>query len=341
MIKIIARQFSVLLITLFLLSLLSFSLSYLFPGDSVTNASGVLTTDIQYQSVALSRGFDKGIVSQYIAYLMHLFAFDWGVSLQDGTSVWQEFKLRLPATLELSILAMALALLLGPPLGIIAAINYKKPIDQIINLFSLSGYSIPVFWMAQLSILIFAVGLGWVPIAGQINPLFDIPLVSGSILVDIWLADHPYGGIALLNAIQHLLLPVIVLATVPLVLLIRLTRNACVEVLRLNFIKGAYARGLSNTEVLLKHVIPNAMQQVTQHFSTAFSLLITNTLIIEVIFSWPGLGRWLVRSIYERDYPVIQGALLLLASLILVVNVTTTVYHAWRYPRVRREINAS
>jgi len=341
MIRIILRQLTVLILTLFLLSLLAFSLAYLFPGDVVTNASGVLATDVHYPAVAHARAFDKNILSQYLAYMSHLFSYDWGVSLQDGVSVWQEFKLRFPATLELSLLAMALALLLGPPLGILAAINHNKIIDQVITLFSLSGYSIPVFWMAQLCILIFAVALGWVPIAGQVNPLFDIPLVSGSILVDIWLSEQPYRGIALLNALQHMLLPVIVLATVPLVLLMRLTRNACIEVLRLNFVKGAYARGLSTPEVLFKHVIPNAMQEVTLHISTAFSLLITNILIIELIFSWPGLGRWLVRSIYERDYPVIQGALLLLTSLILLVNITTTIIHAWRFPRVRRELNAT
>lgn len=341
MIRIILRQLTVLILTLFLLSLLAFSLAYLFPGDVVTNASGVLATDVHYPAVAHARAFDKNILSQYLAYMSHLFSYDWGVSLQDGVSVWQEFKLRFPATLELSLLAMALALLLGPPLGILAAINHNKIIDQVITLFSLSGYSIPVFWMAQLCILIFAVALGWVPIAGQVNPLFDIPLVSGSILVDIWLSEQPYRGIALLNALQHMLLPVIVLATVPLVLLMRLTRNACIEVLRLKFVKGAYARGLSTPEVLFKHVIPNAMQEVTLHISTAFSLLITNTLIIELIFSWPGLGRWLVRSIYERDYPVIQGALLLLTSLILLVNISTTIIHAWRFPRVRRELNAT
>ncbi|MCO4320608.1 ABC transporter permease [Aliidiomarina quisquiliarum] len=341
MIRIILRQFTVLALTLFVLTVLAFSLAFWFPGNAITNASGVLVTDIHYQAVATARAFDKNIISQYLAYMAHFFAFDWGVSLQDGASVWQEFKLRFPATLELSLLAMALALLLGPPLGILAAMHHNKPIDQIITFFSLSGYSIPVFWMAQLSILIFAVALGWVPIAGQVNPLFDIPLVSGSILVDIWLAEQPYRGIALLNALQHMILPVIVLATVPLVLLIRLTRNACVDVLRLNFVKGAYARGLSTPEVLFKHVIPNTMQEVTLHISTAFSLLITNTLIIEMIFSWPGLGRWLVRSIYERDYPVIQGVLLLLASLILLVNVATTIFHAWRFPRVRRELNAT
>lgn len=341
MISIVLRQLGVFLITFFILSFMAFSLAYLFPGNAVSNMSGVLPNNPQYELVAQARGFEQGIISQYFAYMQHLFRLDWGVSLQDGASVWHEFKVRFPASLELSVLAMSLALLLGPPLGIVAAMNYNKPIDQMITFLSISGYSIPIFWFAQLSILFFAVVLGWLPIAGQVNPLFDIPLVTGSVLLDIALSDTPYRGTALLNALQHMLLPVIVLATVPLVLLIRLTRNACIEVRRMSFVQGAYARGLSSFSVLHKHVIPNAMQRVTPSVSTAFSLLMTNTLIIEVIFSWPGLGQWLVRSIYERDYPVIQSALLLLTVLILFVNVMTNIYYVWRYPRVRRELNAT
>ena len=341
MISIVLRQLGVFFITLFILSLLAFSLAYLFPGDPVSNSSGILINQPQYDAIAQARGFKQGLVQQYLAYMHHLLTLDWGVSLQDGASVWHEFKVRFPASLELSVLAMGLALLIGPPLGILAAIHHNKPIDQVISFLSISGYSIPVFWFAQLSILMFAVLLGWLPIAGQINPLFDVPLVTGSVLLDTTLSDTPYQGIALLNALQHMLLPVVVLATVPLVLLIRLTRNACIDVQRMSFVQGAYARGLSKFSVLRKHIIPNAMQRVTPSVNTAFSLLMTNTLIIEIIFSWPGLGQWFVRSIYERDYPVIQSALLLLTVLILFVNMMTNIYYVWRYPRVRRELNAT
>ncbi|RUO44207.1 ABC transporter permease [Aliidiomarina taiwanensis] len=341
MISIVLRQLGVFLITFFILSVLAFSLAYLFPGDPISNTSGVLMNHPHYEAVAQARGFDQGLLGQYLAYMQHLFQLNWGVSLQDGASIWHEFKVRFPASLELSVLAMGLALLIGPPLGILAAIHYNKPIDQVISFLSISGYSIPVFWFAQLSILFFAVLLGWLPIAGQVNPLFDVPLATGSVLLDIAISDMPYRGTALLNALQHMLLPVVILATVPLVLLIRLTRNACIEVQRMSFVQGAYARGLSSFSVLQKHIIPNAMQRVTPSVSTAFSLLMTNTLIIEIIFSWPGLGQWFVRSIYERDYPVIQTALLLLTVLILFVNMMTNIYYVWRYPRVRRELNAT
>ncbi|MCC5856447.1 MAG: ABC transporter permease [Idiomarina sp.] len=338
--RVILRQLSLLIITLILLSVLSFSLTYGFPGDPVTNSSGISAEHPTYEQVRETRGFDRSIPVQYVRYVQHLARGDWGVSLQDAQPVWEEFRLRFPATLELTFLSMGLALLLGPPLGIIAAMNYKRPIDHAITALSLSGYSIPVFWFAQLSILIFAVVLEWFPIAGQINPLLDVPPVTGAILIDLFYADASIRGVAFQSAIQHLILPVLVLALVPLVLLIRLTRNAMIDVNRKKFMKGAYARGLSTTEVMMTHGIPNAMQPVTRQIGTAFSILMTNTLITEVIFSWPGLGNWLVRSIYERDYPVIQGGLVLLATLILLFNIFISLIHAWRYPQVRQEIYA-
>src|SRR5690554_117505 len=260
--RVFARQLSLLLITLFLLSVFTFSLSYWFPGNPVTNSSGVSTEHPLFTEIAEARGFQGHIGHQYIAYLQHLFQGNWGLSLQDNTPIWQEFKLRFPATLELAILAMAFALLFGPPLGFIAAIYHRRFADHVITSFSLSGYSIPVFWLAQLSILVFALVLGWVPIAGQINPLFDIVPVTGSIFIDIFLSDSPYRAAALLNALQHMLLPMLVLASTPLVLLTRLIRSAAIDVLKQKYVKGAYARGLSRSEVFFRHVMPNAMQPV-------------------------------------------------------------------------------
>ncbi|CUS49104.1 MAG: ABC-type cationic peptide uptake system permease component SapB [Idiomarinaceae bacterium HL-53] len=335
--RVILRQLSLLLITLFLLSLVSFTLSYGFPGDPVTNVSGIHTDHARYEQEFKARGFEGHVGQQYIAYLQHLFDGQWGYSLQDGTSIAEELRLRLPATLEVTFISLIVALVVGPPLGIIAAMNHRKPLDQVISFISLAGYSIPVFWLAQISILIFAVVFDWVPIAGQINPLFDIPPVSGSILLDILISDSQHKTIALQNALLHLLLPTLVLAAAPCVLLIRFTRTSALQVLQKKYIKGAYARGLSTTEVMLKHTIPNTMQPVTRELSTAFSILITNVLITELIFSWPGLGNWLVRSIYERDYPVIQHGLLVLASMILIANVAANIIQAWRYPQVRQE----
>ncbi|MGX5914258.1 ABC transporter permease subunit [Aliidiomarina sp. Khilg15.8] len=336
------RQLSLLLVTLFLLSVLSFSLGFWFPGDALSNLSGIqnLNSELYRQAVA-NRAFDDNIVAQYVSYLTHLLQGDWGVSLQDGEPVWEQVKIRFPATMELALLAWVLALVIGIPAGILSAVYRGQWPDRFINTLSLSGYSIPVFWLAQLLVLAFAVWVGWIPIAGQINPLYDIDPQTGSILLDIALSDSPYRGQAFQDALRHIVLPVVVLAITPATLLSRITRGALIDVLGKNYIKSARAKGLHSATVVWKHAVPNAMQNVTRELGLMFSILITNTMITEIIFSWPGLGSWLVRSIYERDYPVMQAGLLTLATLILLVNVFLSLLHAWRYPQIRQELYAS
>lgn len=339
MTRYLLRQLSLLVVTLFLLTLLSFSLGYWFPGDALANLTGIQTLDSAlYQQVVASRAFDSHILAQYFTYLAHLFQGDWGVSLQDGTPVWEEVKVRFPATMELVVLASLLALILGIPAGVIAAMNLGRWPDRLLMGLSLSGYSIPVFWLAQLMILLFAVNLPWFPIAGQINPLYDVTPVTGSVLIDILVSEQGPKANMLANALRHLILPVVVLAVMPATLLARLTRASMHEVLRRNYIKSARAKGLSGSQVLLKHALPNTMQGVNRDLGLMFSFLITNAMITEVIFSWPGLGSWLIRSIYERDYPVMQAGLLTLAALILLVNVVLNIVHAWRYPQIRQEL---
>lgn len=341
MTRYLLRQLSLLIVTLFLLTILSFCLGYWFPGDTLTNLSGIQTLNSDlYQQVVMSRGFDRNIVLQYFNYLGHLLQGDWGVSLQDGTPVWNEVQVRFPATMELALIASLLAFAIGLPMGVIAALNIGKWPDRLLMSISLSAYSIPVFWLAQLLILVFAVNLPWLPIAGQVNPLYDVDYQSGSILLDIVFSDHPAKGAALVNALQHMILPLMVLTIMPATLIARLTRAAMHDVLRHNYIKSARAKGLSTRQVVFKHAVPNAMQSVTRDLGLMFSLLITNTMITEVIFSWPGIGSWLIRSIYERDYPVMQAGLLILAALILLINIFLSILHAWRYPQIRQELYA-
>lgn len=341
MIRYLFRQLSLLIVTLFLLTLLSFSLGYWFPGDPLVNLSGVLPLNSElYQQVERSRAFDSHVIDQYFTYLHHLLQGDWGVSLLDGTPVWDEVKVRFLATLELAILAALIAFAVGIPIGILAAVNLGRWPDRLLMSLSLSAYSVPVFWLAQLMILVFAVKLHWFPIAGQINPLYDIDYRSGSIIIDVLVSDLPFKAEALANALRHMLLPLLVLAVMPATLLARLTRAAMHEVLRRHYIKSARAKGLTNRQVIFKHAVPNSMQIVTQDMGLIFSFLITNTMITEVIFSWPGLGSWLIRSIYERDYPVMQAGLLTLAALILLVNVVINLIHAWRYPQIRQQLYA-
>lgn len=314
------RQLSLLVITLLLLTLAAFSLT-------------------EYQSTA-STGDEPHIALQYLHYVSQLATGDWGVSLHDGSPVWDEVKVRFPATLELALVATLLALIVGIPAGVIAALHTGRWPDRLVRALSLGGYSMPVFWLAQLVILIFAVNLPWFPIAGQINPLYDVAPHSGSMLIDIALSSHPTTFEMYRNALSHFALPALVLSLMPASLLARLTRAAMLDVLRRNYIKSARAKGLTATEVLFKHAFPNTMERVTRDLGYLFNLLITNTLITEVIFSWPGLGSWFIRSIYERDYPVMQAGLLSLATLVLVMQVVLNILHGWRYPQVRQELYA-
>jgi cationic peptide transport system permease protein len=335
------RRIVLLLVTLWLLSLLIFSLNYWYPGDTLTNMTGIADThSLAYQEAYAARGFNDGLMTQYGEFIRHLLSSDWGLSLVTQQPVFAEIKPLLGATIELGLLAMLLAMVLGIPLGVYAAAQQRGPIDRIIMGISLSAYSIPVFWLAQLFILLFAIKLGWSPISGQINPLYAIETQTGSILIDIWLSDSPFKSAAFYDALNHLWVPVIVLAMMPLTMLIRIMRNAVLDTLQQNYIKAARARGLSDSTIMLRHTLPNALQPVVRQLGLQFSVLMTNIVITEVIFNWPGLGSWLVKSIYERDFPVIQAGLLILASLILLVNVLVDLLHAWRYPQVRKEIDA-
>ncbi len=328
-------------ITLWLLSIFTFALNYWYPGDPLTNMSGVvgeMTT--AYQQESINRAMDSTIFRQYGQYIAHLVEGNWGISLSTQEPVFTAMRHHLGASLELIILGSAVAIVLGLPLGTYAALRQRQWQDKLIMTLSLSTYSIPVFWFAQLAILLFAIQLGWSPIAGQIHPLYAIETQTGSILLDIILSDVEYRGAAFINALQHLWLPTLVVALIPLTMLIRMIRSAVLDTLQLNHIKAARVRGLSDTTILFKHVLPTAIQPVLREAGLQFSVLVTNIIIVEVVFNWPGLGGWLVKSIFERDYPVLQGGLLCLAMLILVANFTIDLLHAWRYPQTRDVIDA-
>ena len=243
--------------------------------------------------------------------MQNLLSGNWGASLSSGDYVFEHTYQHLFASLELIVGALVLAVLIGVPSGIFAATQFRGPIDKGVISLAMAGYSIPVFWLAQLLILFFAVKLDWLPITGQINPLYGIAPLSGSILIDIVISDSDYKAAALQDALNHLILPVIILSIMPMMLLLRLMRNATQDMLQKPYVKAARARGLNEFQVLIKHAVPNATQSVLQQVSLIFSLLLSNSIVIESIFNWPGIGNWLVRAIFERDFPVIRLVYLL------------------------------
>ena len=279
---------------------------------------------------------DQSYFQQYLAYLQRILSGDWGLSYSSQQPILQEIKTLLPATLELAAYALLISFFVGIPLGIIAAIKPDGIVSKAISALALAGYSLPIFWWALLLIMLFSLGLGWLPTAGRIGVLYEIPYQTGFMLVDILLADSQYQQEALYNALRHLLLPTLVLATFPTTVMIRFTRDSMLEVWEQSYIKTARAKGLNRAQVLYRHAVRNALLPVIRQIGLQFSTLITLAMITEVIFSWPGIGRWLIDSIYQRNYPAIQAGLLVISTLVISVNMLTEILHTLFNPLARK-----
>lgn len=330
------RRFNLFLFTMLLLTILSFSLSYMFPGEQLINVSGQVNATPE-QKVLLEQSYAKqeNIVSQYWAYLRHLFQGDLGLSMASNLPVSDEILTRLPATMELTFVALLLAMILGIPIGFIAAVNHRKLVDNAILSISMLGYSIPVFWLALLAILIFSIQLGWLPSAGQLSLLYAIDQKTGILFIDILLSDSPYKWQAFKDASAHIILPAAVVALAPATIFIRLARTAMMEVLDTHFIKAARAKGLSFKQIIFRHAIRNALVRVIRDVGLQFANLVTIAMVTEIIFSWPGIGQWLINSIYQRDYTAIQGGLLALSCYIFIVHIVTDFMYALLNPLAR------
>lgn len=330
------RRLSLFLFTIVLLTLLSFSLSFLFPGDQLINLSGQVNATGE-QLVILADAYNQGssLISQYFAYLSHILTGDMGLSMSSQTPILNEILIHLPATIELTFFALTIAMAVGIPLGFIAAIKHRSKIDDAVLTLSMLGYSIPVFWLGLLVILIFSIELAWFPSSGQISLLFEIEHVTGLLLIDIILSDDPFKWLAFQNALAHLILPAVVVALAPATIFIRLARTAMTQVLESQYIQAASAKGLSFRQIIYRHAIRNAMVNVIRDVGLQFANLVTLAMVTEVIFSWPGIGRWLIESIYQRDFTAIQGGLLVLSSYIFIVHILTDFIYAGLNPMAR------
>lgn len=331
------RRLFLMMFVFLALSLLAFSLGYMFPGDIVQNLSGLRQIDeAQRQQLVSYYQLDHNYLQQYLAFLSRISHGDWGLSFASQQPLLQEIKLLLPATLELAAYALLLSFVIGIPLGIVAAFKPDSIIGKSISAAAMVGYSLPIFWWGLLLIMLFSLALGWLPSAGRIGVLYEIPHHSGFMLYDILQADISYRAEALRNALQHLLLPTVVLATFPTTVMVRFVRDAMLNVWEQNYIKTARAKGLSRGQVLYRHGLRNALLPVIRQIGLQFSTLITLAMLTEVIFSWPGIGRWLIDSIYQRNYPAIQAGLLVISTMVITINMLTEILHAFFNPLARR-----
>ncbi len=317
------------------ITIVAFAFVRFLPGDPVLLLAGERGMDPdRYKQLLVQFGYDRPIWVQYFDYLMGLFQGDFGVSISTKRPVFQEFLTLFPATLELATFAMVFATLLGIPAGIIAAVKRGSMFDQLTMGAALTGYSMPIFWWGLLLIILFSGMLGWTPVSGRISLLYFFPSVTGFMTIDALLSGQKG---AFTSAVQHLILPTIVLGTIPLAVIARQTRSAMLEVLGEDYVRTARAKGLKPRRVIGLHALRNAMIPVITTIGLQMGMLMAGAILTETIFSWPGIGKWMIDSISRRDYPVVQGGLVLVAGLVMLVNLIIDVLYGLINPRIRRQ----
>ncbi|MCF6266353.1 MAG: ABC transporter permease subunit [Desulfuromusa sp.] len=333
MFSFLLKRIGVVIPTFLGVTLLTFSLIRLIPGDPVELMAGERGVDpIRHAELLAKMGLDKPLLVQYWHYLTGIFHGDLGTSIVTREPVIREFFTLFPATLELSFCAIIIAIVIGLPAGIIAAVRRGKLTDYTVMGLSLTGYSMPIFWWGLLLILFFSVGLGWTPVSGRISAMFWVDEVTGFMVIDSFLSNE--AG-AFISALRHLILPSIVLATIPLAVIARMTRSAMLEVLREDYVLVARAKGLSMPLVVCIHALRNALIPVITVIGLQVGVLMAGAILTETIFSWPGVGKWMLDSIYRRDYPSVQGGILLISCLVIFVNLTVDILYGVANPRIR------
>ncbi|MDF3920236.1 ABC transporter permease subunit [Salinicola salarius] len=314
-------------------TIVAFAFIRLLPGDPILLMAGERGISAErYAQLEAQLGFDRPLVFQYLDFLKGLLHGDLGNSLVTHSPVMDEFMSRFPATLELSLFALAFAVIIGLPAGVLAAVKRGKTLDHTVMGVSLTGYSMPIFWWGLLLIMLFSSTLGWTPVSGRISFLYFIDSVTGFMTIDSLIAGD-WG--AFLSALHHLVLPAIVLGTIPLAVIARQTRSSMLEVLGEDYVRTARAKGLSNFRVIMVHTLRNALISVVTVIGLQVGLLLAGAILTETIFSWPGIGKWMIDAISRRDYPSVQGGLVLIAFIVMIVNLLVDIAYGVINPRIR------
>jgi peptide/nickel transport system permease protein len=318
--------------TLIGVSLLVFSMVHLIPGDPAEVMLYPKGTEEQIEQLRSKMGLDLPIYEQYLRWAINAVQFDLGKSIQSGEQVLEEIGGRFPATIELAAAALLIAVVVGIPLGVIAAQKRNTFIDYFTISLSLVGVSIPVFWLGLMMIFLFAANLGWLPVSGRIMMGMAPVEVTGFYLIDTLLAGDMEGFI---NAAKHLVLPAVALSTIPLALVVRITRSSMLDVLSQDYMRTARATGVRYRRRIFRHALKNALIPVVTVIGLQMGILLGGAILTESVFSWPGLGMLIVDAITDRDYPLIQGLVLIIAFIFVLVNILVDIMYSIIDPRIR------
>ncbi|EGR0774112.1 ABC transporter permease subunit [Vibrio cholerae] len=309
------RKFNLFIITLLILTMVGYSLARFDPHSPWTLI-----------------GFWQG----WSSYLVQLMEFNFGLN-KNGVPIIHELLVVFPATIELCTIAFILSLLVGIPIGTLAGMRQGKWLDTIISFISMSGYSAPIFWLALMMIMAFSLHFPVFPVAGRYDLLYQIDHVTGFALIDAFLSQSPYRRQALQSVIEHLTLPCLVLALAPTTQVIGQMRASVAEVMNQNYIRAAKIRGFSNYQIVTQHVLRNAIPPMIPKFGVQLSSMLTLAIITESIFNWPGIGRWLLDALANRDFMSIQAGVIVVGTLVLTANILSDLIGAAANPLVRKE----
>jgi peptide/nickel transport system permease protein len=313
-------------------SIVVFFMVRAIPGDPAQLLLGQQATQEQVQQVRQNMGLDKPVIVQYGIFLADALRGDLGQSIVTGRPVTTELLARFPATLELTAFAMLVAILVGVPVGVISAVKQYSWLDKFTSVLALTGISMPIFWLAMILIVIFFVNLGWLPFPGRLSTGYAVTSITGLVLVDSLLTlNFP----AFWDGLKHLILPAIALGTIPMAVVMRMTRSSMLEVMGEDYVRTARAKGVVPWRVVFKHALRNAMLPTVTVIGLQAGLLMGGAVITETIFSWPGVGQIAYDSVNRRDYAMIQGVVLYGATLFVLVNLLVDVLYAVLDPRVR------
>ena len=332
MLRFIVRRILGAIPVLFGLSVILFLFLRLLPGSAAEAILGQHATPQLIAQINATEGFDKPLYVQYLSYLGRLLQGDFGSSVLDGRAVLDTFLVRFPATIELTVGALIFAIGLGIPLGRLAARHPNSWIDGIVTVISLFGISIPIFVLGYTLAFVFGVQLHLLPTLGQSNPRLDVQAVTNFAVIDAMLSGS-LGNV--LDALSHLILPSIALGSIPLAVITRITRASVIDVSNEDYVRTARAKGLTERRVDNRHIMRNAWLPVTTVIGLQVGSLLGGAVLTETVFGWNGVGSWVVSSIQNHDYIVVQSLILIFATIFLTVNLIVDLGYAFLNPRIR------
>ena len=334
MLKFFLRRLALTIPTFVALMFVTFVAIRLVPGDPVevrVGERGISPERLAYFRHEL--GLDQPVWKQFLDYVWQLLHGDFGTSLVTNQKVLTEFFTLFPATIELGLCGMLFAALVGIPAGALAAVKRGSWYDQFLMGLSVTGYSMPIFWWGLVLIMVVSEGWGLTPVSGRVDLIkYFYEPVTGFMLVDSLLSGQEG---AFVDAARHLVLPAFVLGTIPLAVIARMTRSSMLEVLNEDYVRTARAKGLPPWQVVGVHALRNALIPVVTIIGLQVGTLMAGAVLTETIFSWPGVGKWLIEAIGRRDYPSLQGGVMLVSTIIILVNLGVDVLYGVINPRIR------